>query len=86
MSFKPLQKLNVTRTLSTGACVLVGVLAQNRQGVFFQYQADYLQRFGNLSPFSMQAYTVYLPIACRMAGGYFYKTAFSDNMESCPPK
>lgn len=57
MSFKPLQKLNVTRTLSTGACVLVGVLAQNRQGVFFQYQADYLQRFGNLSPFSMQAST-----------------------------
>ena len=57
MDFKPLQKLNVTRTLSTGACVLVGVLAQNRQGVFFQYEADYLQQFGNLSPFSMQAST-----------------------------
>ena len=37
MSFKPIQKLMVHRTLSTGEPVLVGMLAQNRQGVFFQY-------------------------------------------------
>ena len=54
MDFKPVQKLNVMRTLATGDCVQVGVLAQNRQGVFFQYEADYLQQFGNLSPFTLQ--------------------------------
>ena len=48
MSFKPIQKLNVTRTLSSGEQVAVGVLAQNRQGVFFQYADSYLQQFGNL--------------------------------------
>ena len=55
MSFKPIQKLTVTRTLSSGERVAVGVLAQNRQGVFFQYADSYLQQFGNLSPFTLQA-------------------------------
>ncbi|WP_439653106.1 hypothetical protein [Providencia manganoxydans] len=53
MSFKPIQKLAVTRTLSSGEQVAVGVLAQNRQGVFFQYADSYLQQFGNLSPFTL---------------------------------
>ncbi|MEO9274593.1 type II toxin-antitoxin system HipA family toxin [Marinomonas sp. 5E14-1] len=57
MNFKPIQKLNVARTLSTGERVSVGVLAQNRQGAFFQYDESYLQRFGNLSPFTLQANT-----------------------------
>ncbi len=55
MSFKPIQKLEVSRTLSSGQTVEVGVLAQNRQGVFFQYHPDYLQHFGNLSPFALSA-------------------------------
>lgn len=55
MNFKPIQKLNVQRTLSSGEIVQVGVLAQNRQGVFFQYGENYLARFGNLSPFKLQA-------------------------------
>ncbi len=38
MSFKPIQKLAVTRTLSSGEQISVGVLAQNRQGVFFSMQ------------------------------------------------
>lgn len=46
MSFKPIQKLNVARTLSSGERVAVGVLAQNRQGVFFQYVDRYLQSDG----------------------------------------
>lgn len=54
MSFKSIQKLNVERTLTTGETVLVGILAQNRQGVFFQYDESYLSRFGNLSPFTLQ--------------------------------
>jgi serine/threonine-protein kinase HipA len=57
MSFKPIQKLIVTRTLNSGEQVAVGVLAQNRQGVFFQYADNYLQQFGNLSPFTLQAST-----------------------------
>ncbi len=54
MSFKPIQKLNVQRTLTTGEIVSVGVLAQNRQGAFFQYNESYISRFGNLSPFTLQ--------------------------------
>ena len=57
MTFKPVRKLTVTRTLATGQAVTVGVLAQNRQGVFFQYDADYLGRFGNLSPFGLRPTT-----------------------------
>lgn len=57
MDFKPVQKLLVSRTLSTGESVEVGVLAQNRQGVFFQYDAGYLARFGNLSPFTLNETT-----------------------------
>ncbi|MGC9385451.1 MAG: HipA N-terminal domain-containing protein [Hydrogenovibrio sp.] len=53
MAFKPIQKLQVHRTLETGEQVAVGVLAQNRQGVFFQYDAAYLSEFGHLSPFSL---------------------------------
>lgn len=55
MSFRPIQKLTVTRTLSSGEQVAVGILAQNRQGVFFQYTDGYLQQFGNLSPFTLQS-------------------------------
>ncbi|MEZ9153884.1 type II toxin-antitoxin system HipA family toxin [Vibrio sp. F13] len=54
MSFKSIQKLNVERTLTTGETVSVGILAQNRQGVFFQYDESYLSTFGNLSPFILQ--------------------------------
>lgn len=53
MAFKPVQKLQVLRTLTTGKRVAVGVLAQNRQGVFFQYDAAYLSEYGNLSPFGL---------------------------------
>ena len=55
MSFKPVQKLAVYRTLTTGESLSVGTLAQNRQGVFFQYDMDYLQQLGSLSPFLLPA-------------------------------
>lgn len=54
MSFKPIQKLMVYWSLSTGKEVFVGTLAQNRQGVFFQYDSGYLTQFGNLSPFTLK--------------------------------
>lgn len=69
MSFKPVQKLNVTRTLSTGDSVQVGVLVQNRQGVFFQYEAQYLQKFGNLSPFTLHSSTVLQPAPAQPHAG-----------------
>jgi serine/threonine-protein kinase HipA len=57
MAFKPIQKLVVQRMLSTGNRVNVGRLAQNQQGVFFQYDADYIQQFGNVSPITLNANT-----------------------------
>lgn len=58
MSFEPVRKLVVYRTFSTGEKLLAGVLAQNRQGSFFQYGVEYLDRFGqagNLSPYKLKA-------------------------------
>ena len=54
-NFNPVRKLNVIRTLSSGKKTLVGVLAQNRNGVYFQYEAEYLRQFGNLSPFFLES-------------------------------
>ncbi|RUO20893.1 type II toxin-antitoxin system HipA family toxin [Aliidiomarina iranensis] len=53
MSFKPIQKLDVQRTLSNGAQVKLGTLAQNQQGVFFQYEREYVANFPHLSPFTL---------------------------------
>lgn len=61
MNFKPVQQLNVQRTLTTGKQIHVGVLAQNRRGVFFQYDDNYLSQFGNLSPFKMLSDTQLQP-------------------------
>ena len=51
--FTPVSRLAVSRRLSDGQLVSVGVLAQNRQGVFFQYADDYWQRYHSLSPFQL---------------------------------
>ncbi len=53
MNFTQAKQLEVWRTFSDGSRYKVGVLAQNRQGVFFQYQQDYLAQFTNLSPFKL---------------------------------
>lgn len=55
MPFKPVQKLAVSRTLASGEQVQAGVLVQNRQGVFFQYDPAYVHHFGSLSPFYLPA-------------------------------
>ena len=55
MAFSPIAKLEVFRTLSRGVKVAVGTLAQNSTGVYFQYDAEYLQHYSNLSPFHLQA-------------------------------
>ena len=50
-AFTPVRQLTVNRRLATGVTVRVGELAQNRQGVFFEYDADYRRVHRNLSPF-----------------------------------
>ncbi|MEM8421203.1 hypothetical protein Q4S30_10080 [Morganella morganii] len=57
MNFKPVQKLTVMRTLSTGETTEAGTLVQNRTGVFFQYNSDYLRLFGNSSPLTLETST-----------------------------
>ena len=44
MAFKPMTKLEVKRTLSDSTELMVGVLTQNRQGVYFQFDQGYLGR------------------------------------------
>ncbi|MCF2949437.1 type II toxin-antitoxin system HipA family toxin [Paraglaciecola aquimarina] len=55
MNFKAIQKLEVSRRLTSGKQVTVGVLAQNKQGVFFQYAPQYLAKFASLSPFNLKS-------------------------------
>ena len=52
-AFSPIKKLEVFRSLSDGNEVMVGQLAQNQHGVYFQYDADYLKNYQSLSPFTL---------------------------------
>lgn len=78
MSFKPIQKLNVQRTLSTADTVLMGTLVQNSQGTFFQYDGDYLSHFGNTSPFTLKE-TTDLQLAPKLPHGNL-QGLFSDSL------
>ena len=53
MSYEKVNKLEIWRTLSDGSSIAVGELAQNKQGVYFQYHINYLDNFANLSPFNL---------------------------------
>lgn len=53
MSYLQVKKLDVERRLSDGRSVFVGELAQNKQGVYFQYDDNYLANFNHLSPFNL---------------------------------
>ena len=53
MSYEKVNKLEVWRTLSDGSSIAVGELAQNNQGVYFQYHINYLANFSSLSPFNL---------------------------------
>tara|TARA_R110001583_G_scaffold94647_2_gene238316 strand:+ start:846 stop:2135 length:1290 start_codon:yes stop_codon:yes gene_type:complete len=53
MSYSQVNKLEVWRKLSNGSSIKVGELAQNKQGVYFQYHANYLNKYENLSPFNL---------------------------------
>ena len=51
--FSPIKKLDIFRSLSDGKEIAVGQLAQNQQGVYFQYDANYLNIYQSLSPFTV---------------------------------
>ena len=61
IAFARTDRLDVFRRLSSGERTLAGQLAQNRQGVFFQYAADYLASHPNLA--------VPAAVRCRAASG-----------------
>ncbi len=52
-TFTSINKLDVYRCLSNGNEVLVGQMAQNELGVYFQYDDDYLKKYHSLSPFTL---------------------------------
>jgi len=52
-NFTPIQKLEVFRRLADGNKVKVGILAQNKNAVYFQYDIEYLKASHNLSPFKL---------------------------------
>ena len=53
MSLLMIRKLTVRRCLSDGHIVNVGQLAQNKTGVYFQYDVRYLNKHPSLSPFNL---------------------------------
>jgi len=54
VSVSSVRELTVWRTFANGQQVRVGGLAQNREGVFFQYAPDYLVEHCSLSPFALK--------------------------------
>ena len=53
MIFKPQRKLQVIRNLSNGQALTMGILAQNTQSTFFQYDSGYLSLNLPISPFHL---------------------------------
>ena len=47
-------KLVVKRKLASGNAVKVGELAENKNGIYFQYNQQYLAQYGNISPFALE--------------------------------
>jgi len=47
-------KLMVKRKLSDGNSIKVGELAENRNGIYFQYNDKYLNQHTNISPFALE--------------------------------
>jgi serine/threonine-protein kinase HipA len=50
-------KLTVNRRLSNGEIVHVGELAENKNGIYLQYDETYLNKYSNLSPFALEQST-----------------------------
>ncbi|WP_371195983.1 HipA N-terminal domain-containing protein [Glaciecola sp. SC05] len=50
-------KLKVNHRLSNGEIAHVGELAENKNGIYFQYAETYLSKYSNLSPFALEQST-----------------------------
>lgn len=53
MNLGQVRKIDVHRVLASGSRAHVGTLAQNRDGVYFEYSSEYLNEAGNLSPYQL---------------------------------
>ena len=49
-------KLVVKRKLSDGNSIKVGELAENKTGIYFQYNEQYLTQYSSISPFALEDY------------------------------
>lgn len=78
MSYLQVKKLEVWRKLTSGMTIKVGELAQNKQGVYFQYDADYLNKYKNVSPFNLH-FDSLLQLAPKKAHNGLHG-AFSDSL------
>ena len=77
-AFARTDRLDVFRRLRSGERVLAGQLAQNRQGVFFQYAADYLASYPSLSPFRLPFDATLHQASATPHGGMF--GVFADSL------
>ncbi len=72
------KKLDVWRKFTSGSTIKVGELAQNKQGVYFQYDTGYLNKHKNLSPFGL-SFNESLQLAPKLPHGGLHG-AFSDSL------
>lgn len=75
----PVKKLEVWRTYSDGRSLLVGQLAQNRQGIYFQYDNHYLKEGQDLSPFFLK-----FDSSLQLANPQFHQGMFGTFADSIP--
>ena len=78
IAFARTDRLDVHRRLSSGERVLAGQLAQNSQGVFFQYAAEYLASCPSLSPFRLPFDAMLRQAPAAPHGGLF--GVFADSL------
>ncbi|WP_159566355.1 type II toxin-antitoxin system HipA family toxin [Budvicia diplopodorum] len=76
--FHPVRRLDVHRRMSDGQRVLVGTLAQNARGIYFQYSDEYISHFSSLSPFKL-AFNAQLQQATSPIHGGLFGT-FADSL------
>ena len=57
MKVGQVRKIEVHRVFGSGSQTHVGTLAQNRDGVYFQYSPEYLNEVSNLSPYQLNSDT-----------------------------
>jgi serine/threonine-protein kinase HipA len=75
----PVNRLEVWRRYTNGQSLLVGHLAQNRQGIYFQYDNHYLKEGQDLSPFFLK-----FDSSLQQANPQFHQGIFGIFADSIP--